>query len=124
MHALMVIAVIKHSFKVVLQIGTAQVTPRGVQLVLGNKQDPAIVDTIVMANLGYFQLKARPGAFALQLAQGRSQMLYAVDETTVGVASQVSPAAHHHSIKVIVMAQQAGLHMCNHDESLRGYTIK
>lgn len=66
-----------------------QVTPRGVQLVLGTEQEPALVDTLVMSNLGYFQLKARPGAFALQLAQGRSRMLYAVDGSTQGVASQV-----------------------------------
>ena len=66
-----------------------QVTPRGVQLVLGTEQEPALVDTLVMSNLGYFQLKARPGAFALQLAQGRSRMLYAVDASTQGVAPQV-----------------------------------
>ena len=65
-------------------------TPRGVQLVLGTEQEPAEVDTIVMAIMGYFQLKARPGAFALQLAQGRSRMLYAVDDSTTGVAPQVS----------------------------------
>ena len=66
-----------------------QVTPRGVQLVLGTEQEPALVDTLVMSNLGYFQLKARPGALALQLAQGRSRMLYAVDASTQGVAPQV-----------------------------------
>ena len=68
-----------------------QVTPRGVQLVLGTEQEPALVDTVVMAIMGYFQLKARPGAFALQLAQGRSKMLYVVDNSTAGVAPQVCP---------------------------------
>ena len=58
---------------------------------LGTEQEPALVDTVVMAIMGYFQLKARPGAFALQLAQGRSQMLYAVDNSTAGVAAQVCP---------------------------------
>jgi UDP-glucose:glycoprotein glucosyltransferase len=66
-----------------------QYTPRGVQLILGTEQEPAMVDTIVMSNLGYFQLKARPGAFLLQLAQGRSRELYAVDNTTQGVDAQV-----------------------------------
>ena len=65
-----------------------QVTPRGVQLVLGTEQEPAMVDTVVMAIMGYFQLKARPGAFALQLAQGRSKTLYVVDNSTAGVAPQ------------------------------------
>ncbi|CAI5520739.1 unnamed protein product [Closterium sp. Naga37s-1] len=36
----------------------------------------ALEDTIVMANLGYFQLKAAPGLWLLQLAPGRSQTLY------------------------------------------------
>ena len=67
-----------------------QVTPRGVQLVLGTEEEPAMVDTVVMAIMGYFQLKARPGAFALQLAHGRSRSLYAVDNSTAGVAPQVS----------------------------------
>ena len=35
-------------------------------------------DTIVMANLGYFQLKARPGAWLLQLRKGRSRDIFQV----------------------------------------------
>lgn len=31
--------------------------PRGLQFVLGTSSDPTKYDTIVMANLGYFQLK-------------------------------------------------------------------
>ena len=68
-----------------------QVTPRGVQLALGAEQEAAMVDTVVMAIMGYFQLKARPGALALRLALGRSRMLYAVDSSTAGVAPQVCP---------------------------------
>ncbi|XP_053311337.1 UDP-glucose:glycoprotein glucosyltransferase 2 [Spea bombifrons] len=52
--------------------------PRGLQFTLGTKRDPVMVDTIVMANLGYFQLKANPGAWALQLRKGRSQDIYHV----------------------------------------------
>uniref|UniRef100_A0A8C5M005 UDP-glucose ceramide glucosyltransferase-like 1 n=1 Tax=Leptobrachium leishanense TaxID=445787 RepID=A0A8C5M005_9ANUR len=52
--------------------------PRGLQFTLGTKNDPVIVDTIVMANLGYFQLKANPGAWALQLRKGRSEEIYHV----------------------------------------------
>ncbi|KAG8586345.1 hypothetical protein GDO81_005352 [Engystomops pustulosus] len=37
--------------------------PRGLQFTLGMRNDPVMVDTIVMANLGYFQLKANPGAW-------------------------------------------------------------
>ena len=47
-----------------------QMTPRGVQLWLGNEAAPHVRDTLVMSNLGYFQLKAQPGAWNLSLAPG------------------------------------------------------
>lgn len=50
--------------------------PRGLQITLGTEKKPVIVDTIVMANLGYFQLKANPGAWILRLRQGRSSDIY------------------------------------------------
>lgn len=50
--------------------------PRGLQITLGTEHQPVIVDTIVMANLGYFQLKANPGAWLLRLRQGRSADIY------------------------------------------------
>ncbi|KAM4795438.1 UDP-glucose:glycoprotein glucosyltransferase 2 [Rhinophrynus dorsalis] len=52
--------------------------PRGLQFTLGMKNDPVMVDTIVMANLGYFQLKANPGAWTLRLRKGRSEDIYHV----------------------------------------------
>ncbi|RDD46683.1 UDP-glucose:glycoprotein glucosyltransferase 1 [Trichoplax sp. H2] len=53
--------------------------PRGLQFVMGTDTDPAMVDTIVMANLGYFQMKANPGLWKLQLRPGRSENLYKID---------------------------------------------
>ncbi|XP_077147439.1 UDP-glucose:glycoprotein glucosyltransferase 1 isoform X1 [Ranitomeya variabilis] len=50
--------------------------PRGLQFTLGTATNPVIVDTIVMANLGYFQLKANPGAWVLRLRKGRSEDIY------------------------------------------------
>ncbi|XP_018026730.1 UDP-glucose:glycoprotein glucosyltransferase 1 isoform X2 [Hyalella azteca] len=52
--------------------------PRGLQFTLGTQHDPVMVDTIVMANLGYFQLKANPGAWHLDLREGRSKDLYGI----------------------------------------------
>nr|XP_023674332.1 UDP-glucose:glycoprotein glucosyltransferase 1 isoform X2 [Paramormyrops kingsleyae] len=52
--------------------------PRGLQFTLGTAADPVIVDTIVMANLGYFQLKANPGAWILKLRKGRSDDIYKI----------------------------------------------
>ncbi|XP_062982125.1 UDP-glucose:glycoprotein glucosyltransferase 2 [Elgaria multicarinata webbii] len=50
--------------------------PRGLQFTLGTRNHPVKVDTIVMANLGYFQLKANPGAWILRLREGRSEDIY------------------------------------------------
>ncbi|OCT92607.1 hypothetical protein XELAEV_18015664mg [Xenopus laevis] len=52
--------------------------PRGLQFTLGLKSDPVMVDTIVMANLGYFQQKANPGAWTLRLREGRSEEIYQI----------------------------------------------
>lgn len=58
-------------------VSTAQ-PPRGLQFVLGSSRNPDVVDTIVMANLGYFQLKANPGAWILRLREGKSEEIYQV----------------------------------------------
>ncbi|KAL5787384.1 hypothetical protein ACOSP7_004333 [Xanthoceras sorbifolium] len=60
--------------------------PRGLQLILGTKSTPHLVDTLVMANLGYWQMKVSPGVWYLQLAPGRSSELYVLKED--GDASQ------------------------------------
>ena len=40
----------------------------------------AYADTLVMQNLGYFQLQANPGLFVLGTAQGRASQLYALQQ--------------------------------------------
>ncbi|XP_032133392.1 UDP-glucose:glycoprotein glucosyltransferase 2 isoform X2 [Sapajus apella] len=52
--------------------------PQGLQFTLGTKNKPVVVDTTVMANLGYFQLKANPGAWILRLCQGKSEDIYQI----------------------------------------------
>ncbi|KAG2424815.1 hypothetical protein HXX76_014236 [Chlamydomonas incerta] len=56
--------------------------PRGLQLHLGTPAAPHLVDTLVMANLAYFQLKAAPGLWLLSLAPGRSRELYELTAST------------------------------------------
>lgn len=53
--------------------------PRGVQLLLGTARDPHYADTIIMANLGYFQFKANPGYWSLSLQPGRSTQIFTID---------------------------------------------
>ncbi|KAH0517336.1 UDP-glucose:glycoprotein glucosyltransferase 2 [Microtus ochrogaster] len=57
---------------------TTEQPPQGLQFTLGTKSNPAVVDTIVMANLGYFQLKANPGAWILKLREGKSEDIYEI----------------------------------------------
>ena len=64
--------------------------PRGVQLELkslisrDSVGDNIVTDTLVMSNLGYFQLKANPGLWQLQLAEGASRDMYNIKEIRQG----------------------------------------
>ncbi|KAJ2906156.1 hypothetical protein MKZ38_002871 [Zalerion maritima] len=58
---------------------TAGPAPRGAQLVLATETDPHFADTIVMANLGYFQFKANPGFYHIDLKAGRSSEIYEIE---------------------------------------------
>lgn len=53
--------------------------PRGAQLVLATEKDPRVADTIVMFNLGYFQFKANPGFYNIQVKDGRSSDIYYIE---------------------------------------------
>lgn len=50
--------------------------PRGVQLLLGTESNTHFDDTIIMANLGYFQFKANPGYYNIYLKEGRSSEIF------------------------------------------------
>merc|ERR1711968_176957 len=53
--------------------------PNGLQLVLDWKySDDRNTDTLVMQNLGCFQLQAQPGVWNLRLDRGRASELYAI----------------------------------------------
>ncbi|KAI6191748.1 UDP-glucose:glycoprotein glucosyltransferase 1 [Aphelenchoides bicaudatus] len=66
--------------------------PRGLQFILGTNQEAALYDTIVMSNLGYFQLKAAPGAWILQLREGKSKNIYEIKNHTNTESDQESQA--------------------------------
>lgn len=53
--------------------------PRGAEVVLATEKDPHFADTIIMANLGYFQFKANPGFYNIHLKAGRSQEIFSFD---------------------------------------------
>lgn len=68
---------------------SANEPPRGMQLLLKKHAEEARSGTIVMSNLGYFQLQASPGVWELSLAPGRSTEVYAMEYVTkVGSAEE------------------------------------
>jgi UDP-glucose:glycoprotein glucosyltransferase len=77
--------------------------PRGAQLVLGTERNPHAADTIVMANLGYFQFKANPGFYKIGLQEGRSSEIFSLD--SVG-AHGWSPAPGDENTEVVLMSFQ------------------
>lgn len=63
--------------------------PRGAQLVLGTESDSHFADTIIMANLGYFQFKGNPGIYNLAMQHGRSEEIFHIDSAgTLGYSPQ------------------------------------
>ncbi|XP_029039597.1 UDP-glucose:glycoprotein glucosyltransferase [Osmia bicornis bicornis] len=103
--------------------------PRGLQITLGTEKRPIMVDTIVMANLGYFQLKANPGEWILRLRQGRSAEIY--DFTTVGGQDVIqkgnevkvvisSLRSHVLKIKVSKKPDKVGMDLLSEDDKNSG----
>lgn len=60
---------------------TAGQPPRGAQLLLGTEQTTHSADTLIMANLGYFQFKANPGYWKISLKPGASEKVFAIDSS-------------------------------------------
>ncbi|KAL2163744.1 hypothetical protein VTH06DRAFT_5803 [Thermothelomyces fergusii] len=74
--------------------------PRGVQLVLGTERDPHFADTIIMANLGYFQFKANPGVYNLSLKDGRSSEIFSMESAG---AQGWTPAPGDNTTEIVLM---------------------
>ena len=53
--------------------------PRGLQLQLVDSRNKPIADTLVVANLGSFQFRAKPGVFKLEIRDGRGREVYQMD---------------------------------------------
>lgn len=60
--------------------------PRGLEFEIATIANHAQKDTLVMANLGYFQLKALPGVWNLGLRDGPSSTIYSIED--IGTAGK------------------------------------
>jgi len=87
--------------------------PSGLQLNLEPMGRPgqAVSDTTVMSNLGYFQLKARPGTWALQPTAGRSRDLYQVKGDAGGVGQEITVTSFEPEPIVLDVRKRAGKEM-------------
>ena len=81
---------------------------RGVQLQLTtsslatNHTSSVVDDTLVVANLGYLQFKARPGTFKLDIREGRGREVY--DMVSVGSEGWNSPSVDESGDELTVMS--------------------
>lgn len=53
--------------------------PRGVQLQLTDANSTSVDDTQIVATLGYFQFKTKPGVFQLEFREGRGRDIYRLE---------------------------------------------
>jgi UDP-glucose:glycoprotein glucosyltransferase len=77
--------------------------PRGAEVVLSTEKDPHFADTIIMANLGYFQFKANPGFYSIQLKKGKSQEIFSLDSAG---AKGWAPQPNDESNELVLMSFQ------------------
>lgn len=73
--------------------------PRGAQLVLGTARNPHAADTLIMANLGYFQFKANPGYYNIGLQEGRSADIFNID--TLGLPDTSAKTTSTNSVALM-----------------------
>ncbi|EEY53529.1 UDP-glucose:glycoprotein glucosyltransferase, putative [Phytophthora infestans T30-4] len=67
--------------------------PNGLQLVLEREVGAQLLhrDTLVMKNLGYFQLQATPGVWSLHLARGRAAELFDIIDLETELPLETNP---------------------------------
>ncbi|KAG6827591.1 hypothetical protein H0H92_011214 [Tricholoma furcatifolium] len=76
--------------------------PRGLQLELlrGGEEALAIDDTQVVVNLGYFQFKAKPGVFGMEIRKGRGREVFEME--SVGNEGWDSPTVQESGNEITV----------------------
>ncbi|KAG0339474.1 hypothetical protein BG000_002022 [Podila horticola] len=77
-----------------------KVPPKGAQFILGTKAEPHVADTLVMANMGYFQLKANPGVWEMVLRPGRTHEVFSIE--SIGSEGWVSGGVKNDKRDVVI----------------------
>ncbi|KAG0277722.1 hypothetical protein BGZ95_005473 [Linnemannia exigua] len=79
---------------------TQKTPPKGAQFILGTKAQPHVSDTLVMANMGYFQLKANPGVWEMVLRPGRTLQVFSIE--SIGYEGWVSGGVENLKRDVVI----------------------
>mmetsp|Transcript_29296 Transcript_29296/g.66475 ORF Transcript_29296/g.66475 Transcript_29296/m.66475 type:complete len:563 (+) Transcript_29296:19-1707(+) len=96
--------------------------PNGLQLTLSpliplsggtGSSPPPVSDTLVMQNLGYFQLQALPGLYTLDTAPGRASRMYAVQNELVhaGGGMTVAVRSYQDELRRLSVQKRPGQEM-------------
>jgi UDP-glucose:glycoprotein glucosyltransferase len=80
---------------------------RGLQLQLVNHDFIPVADTLVVENLGYFQFKAKPGVFQLEIMKGRGEDIFVME--SVGNAGWDSPPVNSDAGAQVTLTSFEGL---------------
>ncbi|KAG0309294.1 hypothetical protein BGZ98_003896 [Dissophora globulifera] len=86
---------------------TQKTPPKGAQFILGTKSQPHVADTLVMANMGYFQLKANPGVWDMVLRPGRTHQVFSIE--SIGSEGWVIGEGVKNDKRDVVIANFEGL---------------
>ena len=74
--------------------------PRGLQMQLTTLDGSPVDDTQVVLNLGYLQLKAKPGVYGLEIREGRGRDIYEME--SVGNEGWASPSVSESGNEITV----------------------
>lgn len=82
--------------------GKTMSPPRGLHLRLMSGDNGAIADTLVVANLGYLQFRAKPGVFKFEIRPGRGRKIFELD--SVGNEGWESPTIQEVGDEITLMS--------------------
>lgn len=76
--------------------------PRGLQLQLVTSNSTPVADTLVVANLGYHQFRAKPGVYQFEIRPGRGREIFRL--ASVGTEGWDSPTVEEFGNEITLMS--------------------
>lgn len=76
--------------------------PRGLQLQLTTSDSTPVADTLVVANLGYLQFRAKPGVYQFEIRPGRGREVFQL--SSAGTEGWESPSVEEGGKEITLMS--------------------